>query len=301
MSVQPFAAARRPPYWLRIALLSILRARAFNTSALLHAHVASGGRLLVTANHLSFLDGVLIALTSPIPKGHSARERPGAASSSRACDRKLNIHLQINCVVGRRDLERGFGSAALHPLEYRATSSPTAPIESDDGALVLLPRGELLLVGAQVWPMHAHCNRWSTCWTRARPHPCSDRSTRSRGPLSRAAAHRRGGSATRCIGCRRGPSTVRRLLHRDDAPLPAFPKSPEAPSLGAALLRIPPGVVRAHRPARLPVGRLRRGTLVRCQAPLPNHKLPPADGGPGCSGPLPEVRYRSSIGVSDSM
>lgn len=74
MLTQPTAAAPRPPSWLRIAVLAILRARAYNTSALLQARAEAGGRLLVTANHVSFVDGVLIALTSPIPM-HYAVER----------------------------------------------------------------------------------------------------------------------------------------------------------------------------------------------------------------------------------
>jgi len=95
MDIISFSASRQPPRWARSALLVLLRARALNSDALLHAHAASGGRLLVTANHVSFLDGVLIALTSPIPM-HYAVEHEYAVRN-RATSAVLGFLAWLGC------------------------------------------------------------------------------------------------------------------------------------------------------------------------------------------------------------
>ena len=95
MDIICFGAFRQPPRWARSALLFLLRARALDADALLHAHAAAGGRLLVTANHVSFLDGVLIALTSPIPM-HYAVEREYAVRN-RATSAVLAFLAWLGC------------------------------------------------------------------------------------------------------------------------------------------------------------------------------------------------------------
>lgn len=47
--------------------LRVFRTTVTGTDKLLTAHASASGKVLVTANHVSLLDGVLIALSSPIP------------------------------------------------------------------------------------------------------------------------------------------------------------------------------------------------------------------------------------------
>ncbi|MWB98762.1 lysophospholipid acyltransferase family protein [Agromyces seonyuensis] len=132
----PRAARRGPVYWIASGILGPL-ARAIYRPVITGAeHVPKDGPLILASNHLSFIDSVVIPLTSPRPVQFIAKSHYFTGTGFKGWVSRTFFE-----AIGAVSVERGAGAAAQEALDQ------SKRILVAGNALALYPEGTRSLDG----------------------------------------------------------------------------------------------------------------------------------------------------------